>query len=300
LTREKFKSGATVDLQHIKAHVGHDGNEAADQLANKARSLPSVIEPHTTWHSQCVLIHQGTIKEGNVLHFLKRRLEQDHLKARLQSSQSLTSSVQTFQASYSFRWMESIPHYLVTFTVKSRLNMLPTLDRLYKVFGTSKDPLVRLTYSTDKCLCGQLESVQHALIDCDLIPDKKSILQEATGAVLASLPPESTISSIDPLRFIHSNPLFAALGYLHPKASSRLAKLGIQKVDECLANLHLALLTASHETWLARCENFNINNHHAPVELRNELFQRSSIRQTLFRSRVFTLGDPPVHPVPQD
>src|SRR6185503_7272758 len=94
------------------------------------------------------------------------------------------------------------------------------LDRLYKVFGTSKNPLVRLTYSTDKCLCGQVESLQHALVDCDLIPDKELGLSGAVGVILTSLPPESPITSVDPLRFTHSDPLFGALGYLHPKAHS--------------------------------------------------------------------------------
>ena len=100
---------------------------------------------------------------------------------------------------------------------------------------------------------------------------------------------------MNPLSFVHPSSLLGALDYLHSKANSRLIKLGIKKSEECLGKIHLALLEASHTIWLARCENFNSQDHPSSLDLRKEAVGKEySAIQSLFKFRSLSVGNPPI------
>ena len=159
-----------------------------------------------------------------------------------------------------------------------------------KIFGHSSNPLVSQCYHTNRCLCGQVETLEHALVSCPFIspnPNLSTVRKEVSSFL------KSKSSVIDPSKFIHPNSLLAALGYLHPKASSRLRKVGVEDVEECLGCIHISLLETSHTIWLARCEEFNKQQHPSSLEERKKAFGNKDFSlQIMLRTRGLSIGNP--------
>jgi len=137
-----------------------------------------------------------------------------------------------------------------------------------------------------------VETLDHALVSCPLAgPNTRfSAVKKEVHSSLKSKPTTTDLSKL-----LHPDPILVALGYLHPKAHSRLKKLGVEEVEKCLGCIHIALLEASHTIWLARCENFNNNHHPSSLSARKEAVGIKDFSLlTMFRTRGLSTGNPSV------